>query len=86
MRVERAMFRVDECLRQSLETLGRAEPDELGVEVGQRSAEIALKGSTNEGIDAVRCDDQVVTGQPFEVRHLHAELQIRADASGTLLQ
>src|SRR5215211_4226991 len=50
VRVEGAEPRRDEGLRQGLEALGRAVPDELVVEKGERRLEVALEGAAQERV------------------------------------
>src|SRR5690348_3161928 len=77
MGVERALVGFHESLRQRFKSLGGAIPGEFVFRVGQRRAEIALKGAAQQRVQSIGADDQIVTRQ--RVRRSDRRLVARRD-------
>lgn len=78
MGVEGTAVGLDEGLRQRLEALRGAVPDELVRGVGQRGAEIALEGAAYQRVQPVGSDDQIV---PVElIDRMNRRVEARGDA------
>src|SRR4051812_26125477 len=86
MRVESAQTGLNKALRQRLEPLACAVPREFVGGIRHRRAEIAFKGPSNQRVETVRRDDQVIALQLIQRLDQRVVARRDADGANTLLQ
>src|SRR6476620_1942565 len=86
MRVKASELGLDECLSQSLETLGGAEPGEAVCHKANRRPEFARLAAAHQGIDAVGTDNEIGPVQIIEVLDCVPKDRLNADRGRSRLQ
>lgn len=86
MGVEGAAIGLHEGLRQRVEPLRGAVPDELVGGVGQRGAEITFEAAADQRVQPVRGNDQIISVELVDGLNLRIEARRDADVDRVLLQ